>query len=186
MTIQPNETTTSYDLSELSFDQLNAMVADADLDVIEVLGYELVEKEALEGVPFIITKVIFRESDKNNVGFVSVEAVTNHNEKVVFNDSGTGIFKQLIALAEKQGVLLPNAAHALSENESLYSDYFDTDQIPFKQRNNVHVWVSTDGAWNIEWALGILKAKRGLRSSSYESREVDGQKIPGGTTWYLA
>jgi hypothetical protein len=62
---------------------------------------DLVDKEALCGVPFLITAYRFNQDETSGRPFVSVECITTDNHKVVFNDGGTGVLRQLKALSEK-------------------------------------------------------------------------------------
>ena len=59
-------------------------------------GFKLVTDNAtLVGVGLLILQWKFNEGKFGEAGFVSVEAVTKHNEKVIFNDGSTGIRDQL-------------------------------------------------------------------------------------------
>src|SRR5262245_17564976 len=53
----------------------------------------LVDKADLEGVPFVIVSVERRDGDFGT--YVSVTAILESNEVVVFNDGSTGIMAQL-------------------------------------------------------------------------------------------
>jgi hypothetical protein len=186
MSMQPTEPRYA-ELSELDFEELDRLQATEDFDVIEIAGYALADKEELINKPFIITGITFRESDNNNTGWVSVEAITKENQRVVFNDSGTGVFLQLVDLAERRGIFSSGAVNALKNDQSLYGVYFaDRETLPERIADKVDVTFSQTGDWNIHWRVGVLKARRGLRKSEYGPREVDGQKLPGGVTYYLA
>jgi hypothetical protein len=174
MTVAHNENI--QDLSEFDFETLAAMQGE---DVFEAAGYAVVEKDELVKKPFIVTGVTFRESDQNNTGYVSLEATTADNEKVVINDGSTGILAQIVHLAVTRGVFLPDADTALKDDVSL-AELVNTDN------PKVYVSFSQTGEWNIRWHIGLLKCKRGLRRSDYDAREVDGRKIPAGTTFYIA
>jgi len=59
-------------------------------------GFEVLdtkEKGRLVGVPFIVLDWDFHEGD--NGDFVSLQVITNANEKLIINDGSTGIFKQM-------------------------------------------------------------------------------------------
>jgi len=57
-------------------------------------GFKVVDKESLVGTDFLILEWRFNEGDYEG-DFVSVTAVTKHNEKVIFNDGSTGVCAQL-------------------------------------------------------------------------------------------
>lgn len=71
---------------------------------IEVLtGYDIEEKETLIGVPFLITKVQFRENDRQ-VHMVDVTAMRGDGTVFMFNDSsGKGVKGQLIRRLSEMG-----------------------------------------------------------------------------------
>lgn len=66
-------------------------------------------KEGLVGVPMILTSFTFRwgakPKDARFGDYVSVEAVTYDNRRVVFNDSSTGVRKQVAEYLKGIGVL---------------------------------------------------------------------------------
>lgn len=69
------------------------------VDVSEELGngFTLVsDKSVLENKPFVILSCGFNEGDYGD--FVSIAAVTKDNEKYIFNDGSSGVFKQLFEL----------------------------------------------------------------------------------------
>lgn len=57
-------------------------------------GFSVIDKSKLLGVPLLILQWRFNEGDYDG-DFVSVEAVTKHGDKVVFNDGSSGIRAQL-------------------------------------------------------------------------------------------
>lgn len=71
--------------------------------------YDLVDKSTLVGVPFIVLRWRFtvpaegkpRYSTENNPDgeFVSVECITDKDQKVVFNDGSSGVYAQLKAVS---------------------------------------------------------------------------------------
>lgn len=65
-------------------------------------GLELVAKQELVGVPFLITAVWF-ETSKTGVEYVYLEAETVNKEYVTFNDSSTGVRAQVIEHLERIG-----------------------------------------------------------------------------------
>jgi hypothetical protein len=106
------------DYAMMSYDELAAM------EGFRVSGLSLLSKDTLLGVPHIITKVTYWRVLEGRIGHVSVEAtlasadamarairrgwvpgisnvddmVLDPNERVVYNDGGTGIRRQLTAL----------------------------------------------------------------------------------------
>lgn len=86
--------------------------------------WRLVEKETLLGVPFLIHRFRFHDGGANDEGeFVSVEVVTEDDRRLVFNDGGTGIYRQLVdwaAQSGRSGGLLVRGGLRVSEYE-----YFD-------------------------------------------------------------
>lgn len=170
--VEPN----AVSLKDYSYEALTQMP-----EAWETSGFAVVDKEELIGVPFVVVGVTFRQSDQNNVGYVSLEAITEKNEKVVVNDGGTGIFKQVVHLCVTQGIFNPSADDALKNDTSLFQDHL------IGEEPEINLWMSTTGEWNIEWNLKApLKCRHGLRKSDYKSREVNGVKLPAGTTFYIA
>jgi len=77
----------------------------AGVDVHVVNEFDLIEdKDSLIGVPLLIFGYAFHAGDFGKDGFVSVEAITEENRKIVFNDGSTGIRQQLRTLEDK-GIL---------------------------------------------------------------------------------
>lgn len=97
---------------------------------VEILGYDHLKDEdldALAGVPFMITQVVFRPSDMTSrKNYVTVQAVIAPKEvlekrhvktdnipfdaedQVLFNDGSTGIYRQIVAiLAAREMIILP-------------------------------------------------------------------------------
>ncbi len=99
----------NYDLARMTYDEMLEMPEQE-----EVLGAALTEKEDLLSVPFIITRLTFRTSDKSEAEYVSVEATTVKNEHVVFNDGSTGIRRQLVLWAMDKAILARTAIAYLS------------------------------------------------------------------------
>lgn len=82
---------TSEDMREL-FERFGVeVVSVADYSA----GFELVEKATLIGVPFVIIEANFHEGSYGDAEFVSVEAMTQDEKKVVFNDGSTGVMAQI-------------------------------------------------------------------------------------------
>jgi len=82
-----------------SFDDASAMLASTGIAVESMsdygTGFSVVDKGKLVGVPFLILEWRFNKSELNEDGFVSVAAVTKHDDKVIFNDGSSGILAQL-------------------------------------------------------------------------------------------
>jgi hypothetical protein len=57
-------------------------------------GFKVVEKATLIGIDMLILSWRFNDGSYDG-GFVSVEAITKHDEKVIFNDGSSGIRDQL-------------------------------------------------------------------------------------------
>ncbi len=100
-------------------------------------GFVLTPKAALIGVPFLIAQWRFNPG-KYGEEFVSVEAVTKHNEKVIFNDGSTGVARQLRAVtdtrnkrkhpAPQAGLVVPGG---LTKTEYWYNEVTrETSSVP--------------------------------------------------------
>lgn len=67
-------------------------------DALNEVEWQVVDKETLVGVPFVITEWTAYEGTKGP--FVAVKVLTN-NGRLLFNDGSTGIYKQLGRIEEK-------------------------------------------------------------------------------------
>lgn len=159
-------------------------------------GFRLVGKSALEGVPFVIIGVTYREGYMNPQtkllgDYVSVEAVVANkevlaspqvkhmiggreltiypNEAVVFNDGGTGIRRELTELFEHMGLI--KVGHENSDRP------FD---VPFMQWERGGDLAATGITADLNGEVFRYLCMRGLRKSEYESPYGDA------TTWYLS
>lgn len=100
-------------------------------------GFVLTDKAALVGVPFVIVQWRFN-AGKYGEEFVSVEAITKHDEKVIFNDGSTGVARQLRGVTDKrnrEGSAFPQAglivAGGLSRTDYFYNeDTRETSSVP--------------------------------------------------------
>ena len=93
-------------------------------------GFKLTDSKKLVGIPLLILQWRFNAGAFGPDGFVSVEAVTKHDEKVIFNDGSTGIrdkLKQVTADREKKGQSHTQAG-LIVENGLTASEFFYNDQ----------------------------------------------------------
>jgi hypothetical protein len=170
-----------------------------EADTVE--GADLEKGANLIGVPFCITKAVFREGDFLNQGvtgwYVSLEALiaparevarayqrgripegtalsVEPGESIIFNEGGTGVYRQVIAYLEAKGMVKlpdPDKPEGGSWGESRY------DAIPSN-------WPEHSGIFgpNAEVIFDIrLLCPRGLRQSEYENEHTK-----QGVTRYLA
>lgn len=155
---------------------IQALLKDADV----ISGADLLKKDEkleLEGVPFIITKIVFRDAGRIDrdtklpLDYVSVEATTGDLRDVVFNDGSTGIRRQLVqyALGKSLKFIKETPTETVWVDASEIFNVDDTDTpIPGIAEG---ISYTTDLA---------LVAKRGLRISRYTNEYGDSQ------TFYLA
>jgi hypothetical protein len=88
-------------------------------------GFRVVDKATLIGVPFLILEWRFNEGDYAR-GFVSVAAITKHDDKVIFNDGSTGVRDQLATVTKqriKKGHAHPTAG-LICENGLSRTTYY--------------------------------------------------------------
>ena len=85
--------------SIVTFEDASALLVDSGIAVERMsdygTGFKLVDSKTLQGTDFLIVQWRFNAGAFGEAGFVSVEAITKHNEKVIFNDGSTGIRDQL-------------------------------------------------------------------------------------------
>lgn len=157
-------------------------------------GFRLVKKEELEGVPFIVKRIVFREGypRKGMKGdYVSVECIvadqdiledpiiSRHiaqpisvygNEAVIFNDSGTGVRRSLTMMCETHGLInvgkLVDGENPYDRQYQLWESGGDLAQDGFRAEDFGH--------------KAIVRALRGLRVSEYDHPEFG-----PATTWYF-
>ncbi len=155
-----------------------ALLENADV----VAGADLLkddEKLQLERVPFVITKVVFRDGGrvdketKKPLDYVSVEATTGGGRDVVFNDGSTGIRRQIVNYLLAKDAKLVRVSDTISDVVNA-SDIFDaTDpDVPIKGIDKDNVSYSADI---------VLVAKRGFRVSTYSNEYATDAR-----TFYLA
>lgn len=108
---------TEIDLAALRQGNLDLGALTESADVVE--GRDLVEKEDLIGVPFIITSLTYRNGI-GNADYVSVEFTTLREPyyEGVFNDGSTGVRRQTVQyLIAKQQVTSDDPDTPLSGGE---------------------------------------------------------------------
>lgn len=88
--------TGKVDIATLEFSELMAMMDQGELiHLRELDDTDVVSKEELVGIPFIITEW---EAKTGELGtYVVIRAVTQSNNRIVFADGSTGIKDQLLA-----------------------------------------------------------------------------------------
>lgn len=133
-------------------------------------GRALVLKEHLENVPHIITGFVMREG-ASETGYSSVEAVTENDTDIVYNDSGTGIRDQLEDYLVAKGMIRRSSRRIPWEDWEILDTVRITRSVSKKGKTSLHV---TDVA---------LYVRNGLRRSDYEWS--NGKQSGDGTTFYL-
>jgi hypothetical protein len=143
-------------------------------------------KQDAVGVPQIITSFTFRPGTSPDKGktlgdYVSVEATTFDNRRIVYNDSSTGIRRQVVAWLVHQGVV------ALKAGQS-----YDTAFQYWDSENTKGEYVGKTGEEFVRFtAIGTgepirFLARHGLRASTYVvSKEQGGNGKDTATTYYL-
>ncbi len=174
----------AQNLAELSYNELMA------LDLDETRTRDLVDKESLLGVPFVITSFTFRQSDMAKVEYVSVEATTKDDQRIVFNDGSTGVRRDLVNYCAARGIFeVQGDESKFDPNGSLF-DMAANEVIDWSV-DDVVAGVDSNGMWyaTVHAPRGIL-VRKGLRKSEYgPSSDYDpkaGTGRPAGTTFYLA
>jgi hypothetical protein len=172
-------------------------------------GADLIPGNLLIGVPFIITRAVFRPSDYMNAAtktvphYVSLEIVTGDDatfakarqrgritdqcpidpgEELVFNEGGTGVYRQIVAAFEAFGWIgLPEGPQEGPYGESrMDTPLGEWDFTKSGVSAGVDVRFAADGGQVVTAPLLIL-VKRGLRQSEYEN-----DYTKEGVTRYLA
>lgn len=179
-----------------------ASLTSGPIDEIEGADLER-DKEALQGIPFIITSVTFRDGvkrDSKPTNYVSVEltvadratlfgrvkagrvsqeqaARVDPDSQLVINDGGTGICRQLVQyLAAKNLITVPDGPEGGTMGESRYDIHYG--QWGYSSPAMAEVVANGgDPGFTVRLLCG-----RGLRSSQYEA-EATGTDA---TTWYIA
>lgn len=164
-------------------DDFSALLQSGGVDATDSLDL-IDDKESLIGVPFIVTKAVFRPSDKvSGDDYVSLECtssetdpITGRNRRLVINDSGTGIRRQMVRYLTHKGIIDPGKGEEAG-SETRYDNKCwtwellgDNADITFNEESTATVTVD-----------GIkMLAKKGLRESTYVNDNGEG------TTYYLA
>lgn len=94
-------------LSDMSYEELLGLMDSGQLVHVAEIGFRMpIEKEALVGIPFVITNWVSKLGDMGS--YVRVEIVTRGGDKRFFSDGSTGIRDQLeFALNKLGGVIRP-------------------------------------------------------------------------------
>jgi hypothetical protein len=194
---------TDADYAIMTYAELQGM------EMMRVTGLTLLSKELLMGVPHIITRVTYWQPKKDQKGMVSVEATVadfpvlkraiergwvpntesvdqlklDPEERVVYNDGGTGIRRQITVILEQLKLI------DVGDNKNPLPERFDRPwpeweefaetryqsaeigQVPSFSR-----YTAADGTEK----PFLLQVPRGLYVSSYENEYTD-----EGTTFYL-
>lgn len=93
-------------------------------------GFKVVDKATLVGQPFLIIEWRFNDGDFGGRQFVSVAAVTKDDRKVIFNDGGTGVCKQLATVTQQRrdrGHRNPQAGLLVESGLTATSYWFNED-----------------------------------------------------------
>lgn len=183
----------SSGVNTLTFDEL------MEMESYTTLGFTPLEKEEMKGVPHIITRVTYWVPKKDQRGFVSVEATiagpthlesahkrgwisegqTNvePNERVVYNDGGTGIRRQLTKMFHELGLL--NVGGSADDGDARFDRAWpEWESFSQSREQGEHTVPSFDTNHNGNPL--IIKQLRGLHVSEYSNEYSD-----EGVTWYL-
>ncbi len=153
-------------------DEFDAQLALATQD--ELGGAALVDKAALIGRDMIITRMVFRPSNMRRPGgglapeYVSVEAVTREDGKIVLNDGSTGIRRQSVQFMIKRGLFLPGEGFDV---DGPLAEQIDSGALALSDDAGVHV----DNAGQVVIDSYLLnppaRVRHGLRVSEYDHPE---------------
>ena len=166
-------------------------------------GADLLSGDDLRGVPFVITGVTLRQSDfmnpvtKTSPYYVSLELVAGDEaafakalkrrritdgctvdpgERLVFNEGGTGVYRQVVGLMEKLGwITLPKGPEGGAYGESR----LDTPPGDWEYSNaatGVEVRFAPDGSAVVTAPLRVY-CERGIRVSEFENDYTKDGKV---------
>ena len=172
---------------------------DLTRDADEVLGADLEKGEQLIGVPFCITSATFRQGDYLNAKtsergwYVSLYTmvapeidiqrairrkrvpeenlpnIPDPGEKLIFNEGGTGVYRQIVAYLEDKGFIQIDSQ---LPKEGAYSESrYDIPPSQWKypaEARNYELRFDLSGEPVVSFYVRLL-CPRGLRSSDYEN-----------------
>lgn len=144
--------------------------ADLAGDAAVVAGRALTDKMELVGRPHIITSVAFRHDSKGGPtarDFVSVECVDINNLAIVYNDSSTGVRRQIVKYLQGHGQI----EAAMDPDARMCEVGNNASDITF-------VFVTPETPEGVAPALGV---PHGLRRSDFTTDEYG-----EATTYYLS
>lgn len=189
---------TDQDYAVMSYEELAAM------DTIRLTGLSLVSKEELLGVPHIITRTTYWMPKKDQKGMVSVEATVASadylkyaitrgwipnietpddlrilpSERIVYNDGGTGIRRQLTGLAHDAGAI--DVGHEDMDNllrfdipwpewDSFMDSRYQSQEVGMVPTVFRYPHPTEEGSYR----PFLAKVDRGLRVSRYSNEHAD-------------
>lgn len=128
------EVTASYKGIDFIPDSWEEVAEAFEGDVIEFQGspWQVVDKDTLIGVPFMICDVRFSWSNKFDGPFVNILALTKDNQRIVINDGSTGIMEQTLFQLQKDkrkaGIICPNGLRRSDYKVTVHDGMSDTDK----------------------------------------------------------
>jgi hypothetical protein len=174
-------------------------------DAHEVFGADLEQGQYLIGVPMCLIQATFRRgdfADKNgDKGFyVSLDTIiapdtelakalrrkripdgapaVEPGEHLVFNEGGTGVYRQIVAYLESQGRILIKSD--LPAEGAYGESRFDITPADWDVDESADFRIGEDGQLSLAFSIRLL-CPRGLRTSEYEN-----QYTKSGVTRYIA
>jgi hypothetical protein len=176
--------------------------AELTRDAHEVFGADLEQGEMLIGVPMCLIQATFRRgdfADKDGVkGFyVSLDTIVapaeelaraarrkgitpyvQPGEHLVFNEGGTGVYRQIVAYLESQGRILIKSD--LPAEGAYGESRFDITPADWDVDESANFKTGEDGQLALAFSIRLL-CPRGLRTSEYKN-----QYTQSGVTRYIA
>lgn len=143
-------------------------------------------KEDAVGVPQILTSFTFRPGTSPDKGktlgdYVSVEATTYDNRRIVYNDSSTGIRRQVVLWLIHQGVVTLKEG----QNPDTAFQYWDSEQVKGEYFGKIGEEALRFTVIGTGEPIRFL-ARHGLRASTYPvPKEQGGNGKDTATTYYL-
>jgi hypothetical protein len=151
-----------------------------------VLGFDLAKGEladALEGIPHMITRVVFRPGIRPDSSMVSCEGIVAPEEvlrkrrvniadlpfepegTIVYNDGSTGIYRQIMRYLEAKSII--RIEGAIRDQGKLGESSYDLGFNRVLHSDAVHGGIKANGEY--EYYVNIrLYCPRGLRLSDYD------------------